>query len=123
MGSTRAGDRFANLSPEERQVRTAQMGGFGGLNGQRGPRSGGGFVAGEILSLDDKSMTLKLRDGGSKIIFISARTSVAKTIEGSVKDLTVGEEVSATGEANPDGSVTAQSIQIRPALPITNLKP
>ena len=76
-----------------------------------------GCIAGEVLSKDDKSVTLKLRDSGSKIIFFSDSTQITKSAGGSAKDLTVGQEISATGEANSDGSVNAQTIQIHPAMP------
>jgi len=40
---------------------------------------------------------------------------VGKTTEGSVADLTTGEEVMVNGKGNPDGIVTAQNIQIWPS--------
>ena len=87
--------------------------------GQRTTRgagnSNGGIAVGEIISKDDKSITIKLRDGGSKIIFLSNSTSVMKTVDGSATDLEVSEQITALGSPNPDGSITAQSIQIRPA--------
>lgn len=99
-----------------------------GVGFQRGIRTGGtggGFVTGEIISKDDKSVTIKLRDprqpdgqGGSKIIFLSASTSIMKSILGSLGDITVGEQITATGNTNADGSITAQSIQMRPMIPI-----
>ena len=80
----------------------------GGING--------GMVSGEILSMDTKSVTIKLNDGGSKIVFFSPSTKIEKTIDGVAGDLIVGKQVSVVGPANSDGSVNALSIQMRPTL-------
>ncbi len=74
---------------------------------------GGGFISGEVISMDDKSIIVKLRDGGSKIIFFSPVTKIEKTVEGLISDVVVGENIMTNGTPNPDGSINAISIQIR----------
>jgi len=112
--SQRGFQNFDNLSPEERQQRIQQMGTAG--VGFRGNREDSGFASGEIISKDDKSITIKLPDGGSKIIFYSETTEVGKFVDGSSTDLELGKTVIVNGKTNGDGSITAQSIQMRPEI-------
>lgn len=97
------------------QQNSARTGMFGQRGGIRGDGMEGGPSGGEIIAKDDMSVTIKLRDGGSKIIFYSGTTTVTKSDTGTAKDLAVGQQIIANGTTNTDGSVTAQSIQIRPA--------
>ena len=71
-------------------------------------------VSGEIINSDDKSITVKMTDGSSKIILISDSTNINKAETASKTDLTVGTTVSIFGQTNSDGSVTAQNIQLNP---------
>ena len=76
----------------------------------------GGFTGGEVVSVDDKGFTVKLRDGSSKIVFLSGATEILKFATGTVSDIRVGEQVTVSGSANGDGSITAGSIQLRPQV-------
>jgi hypothetical protein len=99
-----------NLSPQERQKRLQEF----GMRFRSGNQRDANFAAGEIIAKDDKSVTIKLRDGGSKIIFFSGSTEITKFVAGNLEDLEVGKNIVVNGSTNPDGSITAQSIQLRP---------
>ena len=72
--------QFQNLSEEERQklrdARAAQ-GGTGG-KGAGSARQGIAQLNGEIISKDDSSFTLKIENGGSKLIFFSSSSKILK---------------------------------------------
>lgn len=69
-------------------------------------------VRGEIISMDDSSITVKLANNSSKIVILTNSTGINKSEEGSTEDLSEGIEVMVVGQTNSDGSVTAQNIQI-----------
>ena len=88
-------------------------------NGQGGVgMAGNGFLSGSIISKTDNSLTLSLQDGGSKIVFLPASAQISKFAAGSPGDLTVGANIMVNGATNTDGSLTASTIQLRPAAPI-----
>lgn len=126
VGGFLAGKSYATkASPFAREASFAQFGGGqfgqgGGGGGQRMmPRNGssGAMISGEIIAKDDLSLTVKLRDGGSKIIFLPEKTEVMKTASGTIADVTVGATVMVSGTPNQDGSVTAQTLSIRSFVP------
>ncbi|MDD2753722.1 MAG: DUF5666 domain-containing protein [Candidatus Portnoybacteria bacterium] len=91
----------------------------GAGNFSAGVNRNDGVAAGEIIAKDDKSVTIKLRDGGSRIVFYSASTQLQKTASASQDELAVGKQVVANGTANSDGSITASQVQIRPDVQVS----
>lgn len=105
--------------------RSTFLGQFNGRQGMRpsqgqlgGNRQSFRPVSGEIIGSDDKSITVKLPDGSNKIILLSETTTINKAAEATKGDLGNGEEVMVFGQENPDGSVTASSVQIGTTTPV-----
>lgn len=78
-------------------------------------RGAGAFSTGSILSVSGNTLTMSLQSGGSQIVVLGTSTPILKSTVGTTADLTAGTNVMITGTTNSDGSLTAQSIQIRPA--------
>ena len=74
--------------------------------------AGTNFLSGEVTAKDEESLTLKMPNGSSKIVFFSDSAKISKTIEGSVSDIEIGKQITVTGDQNSDGSYTAKTIQI-----------
>ena len=55
-------------------------------------------------------------DGSSKIAILTNNTVYNKSAKGTKDDLKTGEQVGVFGSTNPDGSVTAQDVQINPSV-------
>jgi hypothetical protein len=124
-----AGGFFGGMQYQKSQSPTAMFaGGNGGFRsggqggGQRG-QAGQGFnrtgfrpVLGEIISSDDKSITVKLADGSTKIAFYSATTDINKSEKADKSGLVIGEKVSVFGTENTDGTVTATNISLNPVM-------
>lgn len=113
-GGMKYGQNKSLAAAAQRQARFGQM---GGANSNRTGRvgAGGGFVNGEIVSVSDQSLTVKINNDGSKVVFFTSTTPILKSVTGTSQDLKAGEQVMITGATNPDGSISAQNIQIRPA--------
>jgi len=94
-----------------------QRNGAANIIGGTRANGSGGFTAGDIVAKDNNSITVKLSNGSSKVVFFSDTIEVDKFAKGTASDLQVGESVTVGGQANQDGSITAQTIQIRPSQP------
>ncbi len=71
-------------------------------------------VRGQIINADDKSITVKLQDGSTKIVLIPSSAAILKTDSASISDLKKDETVVVFGTENSDGSITAQNVQLNP---------
>jgi hypothetical protein len=91
--------------------------------GQRGAgRNGGGFVSGTVLKQDATSITVKMPDGSTKIIFVPSSAKVQMSVDGKLTDVAIGKTVMVNGTTNSDGSVTASNIQIRNSADVGNFR-
>ena len=61
---------------------------FNGAGNRNGNQNGVGFrpVSGQIIASDDKSITVKLQDGSSRIVILSDKTTINKVAEGTKAD-------------------------------------
>lgn len=71
-------------------------------------------IAGEVIALDDKTMTIKMADGSSKIVLLSSTMTISKSVEAPITDLKVGSKVAVFGAQNTDGSQTATTVELDP---------
>jgi len=94
------------------------MMGRGDNNSSQANRGGNAFrqTIGEIISADDKSITVKLVDGSSKIILFADTTTINQSTEAAKTDLKVGTKVAVMGDQNTDGSVIGRNIEINPRV-------
>jgi hypothetical protein len=87
------------------------QGGFGG-GGAAGGAQRMTPINGQIVSSGNNTITVKLSDGSSKIVDLTAQTMINKSTKGSTSDLTSGQQVTAFGITNSDGSITAQAVNV-----------
>ena len=105
---------FRNANFNARNVNGSIFGGRG-FGGQFG--AGGSATRGDVTSVSGNTVTVKLANGGSRIVILSSSTQVEKSATASVSDVTVGTTINAIGTANSDGSLTATTVQLNPLTP------
>lgn len=87
---------------------------FGGQNGQAFRP-----VRGQVLSIGQNTMTVKLANGNSEIVVFGQSTQFVKSQVASSSDVTTEDNVVVIGTQNSDGSITAQNVQIIPGSLVT----
>lgn len=117
------GMQYQKSQVSQNSAQRTGAGRAGGGQGRFGQGNGGGAVVGNIISQDDKSITVGLQDGSSKIVLLSDTTTISKSDTGSKTDLKTGERVAVFGTSNSDGSVTALNVQINPMMRFGSASP
>lgn len=119
-----AGMTYAQSKLSPRGQFAGAAGSAFGRTGANGARSfgGGGATAGTIISSGNGTLTIHLPNAtttgattGTKIVLYDSSTQVEEMQSVSTSNLSAGKNVIITGTPNSDGSITASSIQIRPA--------
>lgn len=108
---------FIHSSPTQTQNPQAGFAGRNGVGVRGGAGGAGGLLSGTVATKDSGSITIDTRDGSSHVVLITPATTVQKSVNGSVSDVSVGSTIIVTGTTNSDGSVSAASIQLRPSTP------
>lgn len=118
-GSFWGGMTYAKSKTPARGTFTGQFGGTaGGRAGFTRGGTGAAATTGQVVSASGSNVTIKLASGSTQLVLLGTSTQIAKSVSGMASDLLPGTTVIITGQTNSDGSMTAQSVQIRPAMPV-----
>jgi hypothetical protein len=125
VGRGAATEATASASPSGAAGRVAgaigqRLGQGGGLGGAAGA-AGGQAVSGRILSVNDGSITVEVRQAGtagasptvtSQIVLVGSATRLVKTVETEIKlsDLKANDQVTIVGTTDASGNVSATTI-------------
>lgn len=86
-----------------------------GQNATRDNRTGFRPISGDIMAREDKTLTVKMADGSSKIVLLTDQTKVNRENEVTWEELKAGEKVMVMGQEGSEGAVTAERITLNPA--------
>ena len=121
VGKGSANEATASASPSG----TAGRGALTGRVGQGGAGGSGAFggqaMAGRIISVNDGSITIEVRQGGaqgasptvtSQIVLVGSSTRIVKTVESDIKltDLKANDQVTIVGTTDASGNLSATAI-------------
>lgn len=112
-----AGGFFGGIMYQKNQASTGATGrgSYAARFGQSGQNAASFRSArGQVLSMTDNTLTVKMSNGSTELVILSSSTSFAQSAKAASSDIKTGDTVSVVGTANSDGSVTAQDVQINP---------
>jgi hypothetical protein len=109
-----AGGFFAGLMYQKNQTPTLGTAGRGNFAARAGQNAAFRPVRGQVLSMSDTTLTVKMSDGSTKIVVLSSSTAFMQSTKAALTNVKTGDTVNVVGTQNSDGSVTAQDVQINP---------
>jgi len=74
--------------------------------------SGNGTTMGTVEKVEGNIVTLNTRQGTTVLVDIGNSTSIQKTAAGSLGDISLGANITVSGNKNADGSIQARNITI-----------
>ncbi|MCF7860118.1 hypothetical protein K9M09_00655 [Patescibacteria group bacterium] len=116
MSAAKIGTNTFNNYAGQADRMGAAVNGQGAVMGRAGAGTGtarANMLSGEIMSKDENSLTVKLPDGGSKIVFFSPTTVINQLSTSTLEALNIGQNIVANGNLNSDGSLSALTIESR----------
>lgn len=119
-GAFYAGMSYGKSSTARQPERSAFGQGLTGRTTAMAGQARGSFNGGKIVSVSPNSISIQSpMSSSTQIVLLSEQTKIFKSVSGNHTDLTVGADITVTGPANSDSSVSAQTIQVRPSgIPI-----
>ncbi|HUI47485.1 MAG TPA: hypothetical protein VL119_02235 [Acidimicrobiia bacterium] len=90
--------------------------GFGGFGGGSGFGGAGGAVTGTVKLVDGKNVYVTETNGNIVKVVTNASSQLTKTDAATIKDVAPGEVLTVRGTQNSDGSYTATSVILVPAV-------
>ena len=118
VGMKKADFSFRWADAYHRNFAGPRGGFFGDFMGMNRDFTNSNGVFGQIIKVNDGSLSVKDRDNTEKIILVSDKTSIIylkKNIK--LSDLKVGDNIVAIGEPNSNGQIQAGLIRVMPAPP------
>ena len=119
MGNLSEADRakLQNMTDEERRAFFEERMGAGapgadGANGGPGRGMGAMMIDGEVVSAASDSLSIKTSDGGSRTVYIDAKT-VTGFASGSKKSLAAGDKVIVFARPEADNVIAATAVVVR----------
>jgi hypothetical protein len=111
-----AGGFFAGLMYQKNQTPALGTTIRGNFAARAGQNAAFRPIGGQVLSMSDTTLTVKLSDGSTKIVVLSSSTAFLQSTKAALTNVKTGDTVNVVGTQNSDGSVTAQDIQINPPM-------